>query len=104
MSEIEQGHVAAAPARTMSRRTARLVVLSIILLCLLALLFIFQPVWRPLFSAGCVMVVVGGLAFNLVPFANTQNPVGRVLKVGGIVLAILAVVVLIAIGCVEFIL
>ena len=41
----------------MSRRTARLIVLAIIGLCLLAIVFIFQPVWRPLYSAGCVMVV-----------------------------------------------
>ena len=91
-----------APARpTMSRRTARLIVLAIIGLCLLAIVFIFQPVWRPLYSAGCVMVVAGGLAFNLVPFANTRNPLSRVLRVGAIVLAILLTAVLVAIGFVE---
>lgn len=86
---------------TMSRRTARLIVLAIIGLCLLAIVFIFQPVWRPLYSAGCVMVVAGGLAFNLVPFANTRNPLSRVLRVGAIVLAILLAAVLVAIGFVE---
>lgn len=85
----------------MSRRTARLIVLAIIGLCLLAIVFIFQPVWRPLYSAGCVMVVAGGLAFNLVPFANTRNPLSRVLRVGVIVLAILIAAVLVAIGFVE---
>ena len=90
--------------RNMSRRTARLIVLAIIALCLLALVFIFQPVWQPLYSAGCVMVVAGGLTFNLVPFANTQNPVRRVVRVGLIVLAILIVAVLIALGCVEILL
>lgn len=91
-----------APTRsTMSRRTARLIVLAIIGLCLLALVFIFQPAWRPLFSAGCVMVVAGGLAFNLVPFANTRNRLTRVLRVGAIVLAILITAVLVAIGFVE---
>ena len=85
----------------MSRRTARLIVLAIIGLCLLAIVFIFQPVWRPLYSAGCVMVVAGGLAFNLVPFANTRNPLSRVLRVGAIVLAILLAAVLVAIGFVE---
>ena len=95
----------ARPARrNMSRRTARLIVLAIIALCLLALVFIFQPVWQPLYSAGCVMVVAGGLTFNLVPFANTQNPVRRVVRVGLIVLAILIVAVLIALGCVEILL
>lgn len=89
---------------TMSRRTARLIVLAIIGLCLLAIVFIFQPVWRPLYSAGCVMVVAGGLAFNLVPFANTRNPLSRVLRVGAIVLAILLAAVLVAIGFVEVLL
>lgn len=88
----------------MSRRTARLIVLAIIGLCLLAIVFIFQPVWRPLYSAGCVMVVAGGLAFNLVPFANTRNPLSRVLRVGAIVLAILIAAVLVAIGFVEVLL
>ena len=94
-----------APVRpNMSRRTANLIVLAIIALCLLALIFIFQPVWQPLYSAGCVMVVAGGLIFNLVPFANTRNPVRRVLRVGLIVAAILFVAVLIAIGFVEILL
>ena len=90
--------------RNMSRRTARLIVLAIIALCLLALVFIFQPVYRPLFSAGCVMVVAGGLLFNLIPFANTQNPVRRVVRVSAIVLAILMTAVLVAIGFVEILL
>ena len=93
------------PARpNMSRRTAQLIVVAIIALCLLALVFIFQPVYRPLYSAGCVMVVAGGLLFNLIPFANTQNPVRRVVRVTAIVGAILIVAVFIALGFVEILL
>ena len=93
------------PARpNMSRRTAQVIVLAIIALCLLALIFIFQPVYRPLYSAGCVMVVAGGLLFNLIPFANTQNPVRRVVRVTAIVGAILLVAVFIALGFVEILL
>ena len=63
------------PARpNMSRRTARLIVVAIIALCLLALVFIFQPVYRPLYSAGCVMVVAGGLLFNLIPLRQHAEP------------------------------
>lgn len=87
--------------RNMSRRTAQLIVLAIIALCLLALVFIFQPVWRPLYSAGCIMVVAGGLLFNLIPFANTQNPVRRVVRVTAIVGAILLTAVMVALGFVE---
>ncbi|MDD9992877.1 MAG: hypothetical protein OXP75_13855, partial [Rhodospirillales bacterium] len=60
--------------------------------------------YRPLYSAGCIMVVAGGLLFNLVPFANTQNPAIRVVRVTAIVGAILLVAVLIAIGFVEILL
>ncbi len=46
------------------------------------------------------MVVIGGLTFNVVPFANTQNSLGRVLRV----LAILVIAVGIAIGFVYLLL
>ncbi len=94
----------AALHRNMSPRTARLVVSSVIAICLLALLFIFQPFVKELYTAGCIMVVIGGLTFNVVPFANTQNSFGRVLKVLAIVLAILVVAVGIAIGFVYLLL
>ena len=101
-AQSEEAPAQEKPARpNMSRRTARLIVLAIIALCLLALVFIFQPVYRPLFSAGCIMVVAGGLLFNLIPFANTQNPITRVIRVTAIVGAILITAVLVAIGFVE---
>ena len=90
--------------RNMSPRTARLVVSADITVCLLALLFIFQPFVKVLYTAGCIMVVIGGLTFNVVPFANTQNSLGRVLRVLAIVLAILIIAVGIAIGFVYLLL
>ena len=90
--------------RNMSPRTARLVVSAVIAVCLLALLFIFQPFVKELYTAGCIMVVSGGLTFNVVPFANTQNSLGRVLRVLSIVLAILIIAVGIAIGFVYLLL
>ncbi len=50
------------------------------------------------------MVVIGGLTFNVVPFANTQNSVRRVIRVMAIVLAILLIAVGIAIGFVYLLL
>jgi hypothetical protein len=85
----------------MTPRTARLATWSIIAFCLVALGLVFQPFWLPLFGAGCLMVVAGGLLFNLVPFATPLQPAAKLLKVGLIVLAILAVTVLAAIGFVE---
>ena len=90
--------------RKMSPRTARLVVSTVIAICLLALLFIFQPFVKELYTAGCIMVVIGGLTFNVVPFANTQNSVRRVIRVMAIVLAILLIAVGIAIGFVYLLL
>ena len=104
-AESQEAPAQEKPARpNMSRRTAQLIVLAIIGLCLLALVFIFQPVYRPLYSAGCVMVVAGGLLFNLIPFANTQNPLRRVVRVTAIVGAILIAAVFIALGFVEILL
>lgn len=88
----------------MSPRTVRVVTTTVIVICLLALLFIFQPVVRELYTAGCIMVVVGGLVFNVMPFANTQNKLSRIFRVLGIVGAILIVAVLIAIGFVYLLL
>jgi len=88
----------------MSPRTARLVVTLVIAICLLALAFIFQPFYKPLYTVGCIMVVIGGLTFNVVPFANTQNSLGRVLRVLAIVIAVLVIAVLIAIGFVYLLL
>ena len=90
--------------RNMSPRTARLIVASVIAICLLALLFLFQPFVKELYAAGCVMVVVGGLTFNVVPFANTQNNIRRVFRVLAIVIAILLIAVGIAIGFVYLLL
>ncbi|MBT3628803.1 MAG: hypothetical protein HOJ07_09690 [Rhodospirillaceae bacterium] len=88
----------------MSPRTARLIIASVIAICLLALLFIFQPFVKELYSAGCIMVAIGGLTFNVAPFANTQNSVRRVISVMAIVIAILLIAVGIAIGFVYLLL
>ena len=90
--------------RPMSTRTARLVTWSIIGFCLLALALVFQPFWLPLFGAGCLMVIIGGLVFNLMPFATPQQPVWRLIKVMLIVLLILIIAVLATIGFVEIML
>lgn len=88
----------------MTPRTARIVTWSIIGFCLLALAMVFQPFWLPLYGAGCLMVIVGGLVFNLMPFATPQQPVWRLIKVMLIVLLILVVAVLATIGFVKLIL
>ncbi len=82
----------------MSPQLARRIEYSIIGLCIFAMVLIFQPFFKIGFSIGCVLVVVGGLAFNLVPLCQPGKPVRSVVKGGLIVLAIFVVVVLLALG------
>ena len=63
---------------------------AVILLCVGSIVLIFQPFSLTLFSIGCVTVVIGALAFNLIPFCRPGMPAKKLLKVVGIVLAILA--------------
>ena len=81
----------------MSRRQAGIIEFCIIGICIIALVSIFQPFSLALFSVGCVLVVVGALAFNLVPLAVPGVPLRSVVIGGIVVLIILAVVVSLAI-------
>ena len=71
---------------------------SIIGFCLLALLLIFQPFIQFLFALGAVMVVIGGLAFNLIPQCKAGTPFKAVLRTGRIVIIVFAVVVVLALA------
>ena len=86
-----------APA-LLTRRSAKAIEMSIIGLCVTALVMIFPPFSQTLFSIGAGLVVLGGLSFNLVPLCVPGRPVRSLVKAGLIVLAVLTVVVLIAIG------
>ncbi|MCB1883452.1 MAG: hypothetical protein KDG89_05565 [Geminicoccaceae bacterium] len=82
----------------MSPAAARLVEWAIIGLCIAALFMIFQPFSLALFSWGCGLVVLGGLAFNLVPLCRPGTSALSLLKVAGIILLILLVAALLGIG------
>ncbi len=82
----------------MTRSQAKMVEYSIIGLCVIALLMIFQPFTLSLFSVGAGLVVLGGLAFNLIPFCREGVPGGKLVKIGLIVLAILAAAIILGIG------
>ena len=76
----------------MSRAVARRVELSIIGLCVAAIVMIFQPFSQTLFSIGAGLVVLGGLSFNLVPLCKPGRTVRSLVMAGLTVLAILVVV------------
>lgn len=82
----------------MTLRQARTIEFSIIALCILALVFLFQPFSLTLYGIGAGLVVLGGLSFNLIPLCRPGVPAKSVVKVAGIVLTILVVVIAIAIA------
>jgi len=94
MSQSPTSAVAAAeqksPAGGMSRAQAKTIEYAIIALAIVAILMIFQPFSLSLFSWGCGLVVVAGLAFNLVPFCRPGVPARMLVRVIVIVLIILA--------------
>jgi hypothetical protein len=82
----------------LTAQQARTVEWSIIGLCILALVLIFQPFWLPLYSIGAGLVVLGGLAFNLVPLCRPGVPRRSLINAGVMVLVLLLVVAALAIG------
>jgi hypothetical protein len=82
----------------LTARQARRLEYSIIGVCALALIFLFQPFSQTLFSIGCVGVVVGGLVFNLMPFCVAGSSYGKIARVALIVVVVFIIVVLLALG------
>jgi hypothetical protein len=85
----------------LSARQAKTVEYAIIGLCCLALIMIFQPFSIALFTAGCILVVIGGLAFNLVPLCRPGVRARSLVKATGIILLILVIVALLGIGSAQ---
>ena len=82
----------------MTALQAKLIERGIIGLCVLSILFIFQPFSLTLFSIGSVTVVIGALAFNLVPLCREGVPIRALIKAVIIVLVILAVAAALGVG------
>ncbi len=82
----------------MTARQARIVERTIIALCVASIVAIFQPFSIHLFSVGCVTVVVGALAFNLVPLCREGVPARALYRVSVVILIILAVAAALGVG------
>ena len=82
----------------MGAATARTIEYAIIALCVISLLMIFQPFSLTLYGIGAGLVVLGGLAFNLIPHARPGVALRWLITVALIVLAILVVAFLLAVG------
>jgi hypothetical protein len=98
MSTPAVDRAARAGAPGMSAATARRIETAIIILCAAALVFIFQPFSKHLSALGMVLVVPGGLAFNLVPLCEPGRPLRDLLRVVLIIALIFVVVLGLAIG------
>ena len=57
---------------------------------------VFQPFSQALFGAGCILVFLSAISFNLMPFLQTGKPLRGVRDAAAIVLTVLAVLVLLA--------
>jgi hypothetical protein len=84
--------------RGMNAATARTIEYAIIALCVISLVMIFQPFSLTLYGIGAGLVVLGGLAFNLIPHCRPGVPVRWLVTVALIVLALLVVVFVLAVG------
>ena len=76
----------------LSARTAGAIENTIIGIALLSLVLIFQPFSLTLYSIGCGLVVLGALAFNLVPLCEKGRP-ARSLVIAGLIVAVLLFVI-----------
>ncbi|MGH6896565.1 MAG: hypothetical protein ACREJ5_08455 [Geminicoccaceae bacterium] len=87
-----------ARAEGMSAATARTIEYAIIALCVASLIMIFQPFSLTLYGIGAGLVVLGGLALNLIPHCRPGVPLRWLLTVALIVLTILIVAFALAVG------
>ena len=82
----------------LTKKQAKVVERGIVGFSILSLVFLFQPFSMTLYSIGCIAVVVGGLAFNLVPLCVEGVKAAQLIKIALIIFIILIIVALIAIG------
>ncbi len=87
-----------APSGGMSARAAKRIETSIIGLCVVTLVMIFQPFSKTLSAIGLGLVVFDGLIFNLVPLCEPGRTVGSLLRALLIVAIVFVVVLALAIG------
>lgn len=85
----------------MSERTAKIIERSILALCGFSLIAIFQPISQILFGIGAGLVVLAGLAFNLVPLCQPNRSLWKLMKGALIVLVVFLLVTALAVGSAE---
>ena len=82
----------------MTVQQAKTIEYTIIAVSVLSLVLLFQPLSLELYSVGAGLVVLAGLAFNLVPLCTPGRTVGSLLKIALIIAVVFIVVTLLALG------
>ena len=85
----------------MSARQAKMIEYSIVAVSVLSLVLLFQPFSLALYSIGAGLVVLAGLAFNLVPLCTPGRTVASLVRAAVIIVVILFVVAALSMGSVE---
>src|SRR5271166_7207672 len=85
----------------MTVNQAKTIEYAIIFVSVLSLVLLFQPFSLGLYSVGAGLVVLAGLAFNLVPLCRPGRTVASVVKAAMIIVVILIVVAALSVGAVE---
>lgn len=85
----------------MTGRQAKAIEYAIVGVSVLSLLLLFQPLSLGLYSIGSGLVVLAGLAFNLVPLCTPGRPISSIVK-GAVIIAVSFVIVAaLSLGSVE---
>ncbi|HTZ66600.1 MAG TPA: hypothetical protein VMB83_03860 [Roseiarcus sp.] len=85
----------------MSATQAKAIEYSIVALSIVSLVLLFQPFSLALYSIGAGLVVLAGLAFNLVPLCTPGRPLSSLIKAALIIALILFIVAALSMGSVE---
>jgi len=87
------------PGQTgMTVNQAKTIEFAIIFVSVLSLVLLFQPFSLELYSVGAGLVVIAGLAFNLVPFCAAGRSFRSLLNATLVIVVIFIVVTLLALG------
>lgn len=85
----------------MSVRQAKTIEYSIVAVSVLSLVLLFQPFSLAVYSIGAGLVVLAGLAFNLVPLCTPGRSLASVIKAALIIVIVFFVVAALSMGAVE---
>ncbi|MBV8567132.1 MAG: hypothetical protein JOY94_05450 [Methylobacteriaceae bacterium] len=84
--------------RGMTPGQAKAIERTIVAISILSLVLLFQPVSLMLYSVGAGLVVLAGLAFNLVPLCTPGRPFSSLVKGAAVIVIIFIIVTLLALG------